>query len=248
MPICNLYNLSPTKLISFSYIVIGIISISLMIFHTIQQKLKGLSVIILIGLLLIFPISVNLIVIMVPNGWIYTLMVLSFFVILLVPIVLFFEINASYKFIMHLKKINIGFLSVIIICNMYFANVNYTKMYYSNRQVENYFATLVAQIRMTEGFNMDKKWAFVGTLNDYLLYDSMNTGKEFGGNASGKDLTSSYSWRSWLKAYIGYSIPYAYEDEIEVIKQTEEYDEMEYWPNEGSIKVIGDYVVIKFSD
>lgn len=39
-------------------------------------------------------------------------------------------------------------LSVLALCYAYQTNVNYTALYYANRQVENYFSSIVTQVRM----------------------------------------------------------------------------------------------------
>ena len=47
---------------------------------------------------------------------------------------------------------------------------------------------------------------------------------------------------------MGYLVPMADSSELEQVTQTETFREMPCWPDEGSIKVIDDLLVIKFQE
>ena len=142
----------------------------------------------------------------------------------------------------------IGALLVVGFCNIYMANVNYSAQYYINRQVENYVAGIVTQVRMTEGFTPEMKWVIVGNIEDPLLKNGWANSTRYGGNTATLTLLNSYSRNAWITNYIGYTVPSASEEQIAAIKASTEFAQMPCWPAEGSIRIIEDAVVIKFQD
>ena len=201
-----------------------------------------------------FPIAVNLIV-AISSKWIYTLMVYPFVMVMVLPITIWetwkTANNSKIRSIDLLVKLITVIFLVTIVCNVYYADFNYTALYYANRQTENYVSSLVVQVRMTEGFDAEKKWALIGTIEDPLLDNAWQISKpyvKFGGNSDSKQLLSVYSMEKWIKAYVGYNIPKASNSEIEVLKETNEFQMMPCWPTEGSIRVIGDLVVVKLQE
>ena len=89
--------------------------------------------------------------------------------------------------------------------------MNYTALYYANRQTENYLNAMVVQVRMTEGFNTEKDWAFIGSIDDPLMYNSWQEEAIYGGNNAAVDLINKYSRNWWIRYSFGYSIPQASE-------------------------------------
>lgn len=117
--------------------------------------------------------------------------------------------------------------------------MNYTALYYANRQTENYLNAMVVQVRMTEGFNTEKDWAFIGSIDDPLMYNSWQEEDVYGGNNAAVDLINKYSRNWWIRYSFGYSIPQASEEKTQQLAQMQEVKAMPCWPDEGSIKVIG---------
>ena len=124
-------------------------------------------------------------------------------------------------------------------------NVEYISLYYSNRQTENYLNAMVVQVRMTEGFDTEKQWAFLGQIQDPLLRTPWQYEVRYGGNEPAEMMINRGTRYDWFLHYFGYSIPMADEQTIAELWEQEEVKQMPSWPNEGSVKVIGDVVVIK---
>lgn len=254
IPIKNVYGIAPTPLISFSYILISFLNIIMAVVTAITKKLKGMSIFMLLLLVITFPASINLIVFMSKlDIEIYTtLMIYSFTIFLISPLVIAQTLpdKSTIKYKKVVSYTIVFLLSTLTINFAYFSNLNYTGLYYAKCQTENYIVSLITQIRMTEGFTTDKKWAFIGYINDPLLESSwQNIPKYATGYA---DITSNYFLLSseangnWAKTYLGYDIPFESEDRVEDIKKLKEVTEMPCWPNEGSIKIIDNTVVVKF--
>lgn len=251
LPFKDYEMLAPTKLVKAMYLLTWIVN-AIVIAYVLLAKVKKPGVtIITILLCAVFPLAVNFIVIMCPNKSIHTLMVFAFALVPCVPFVLMETLPPLRK--MWLKK-GEKFLSaatttaviVIIFSYAYFANVNYTAAYFLSRQVENYMSDLVVQVRMTEGFDTEKQWAFIGTNEDPLLNNKWTVAYRYEGIS--KMIRYQPHIGMVLESYIGYSVPQASEETIEMLIDHEEVKSMPCWPNQGSTKVVGDTVVIKFQE
>lgn len=200
---------------------------------------------------LVFPLAVNFIVVMAPEGIVYTIMVYSFVLIAIAPVMLLEYLPEFTR-----KRLMAGTLSVLlalIVCyNGYYSNLNYTSLFYANRHVENYFSGLMTQMRMTEGYTPDKTWAFLGDqVDDPKLYDIWNVEPVYGGfiGSTAKGLlNASYSVDVWIHSFIGYETVYASAEEESVLAADPRVTEMPCWPSQGSIQVVDDYIVVKFQE
>lgn len=202
------------------------------------------------ALLLVFPVAVNFIVIMSPTAYVYTLMVYPFFLLGCLPVIILDCLDLQLPWKKYASKALCTLLSLLCALYLYQTHINYTAIHFANQQTENYVSTLVAQVRMTDGYTPDLEWAFLGELHDPLLGGSLwkNHTTIGGAGADVNGFLSSYSLRNWLRDYCGYNIPYADEATVAALAESSEVGAMPYWPSAGSIKIIGDTVVIKFEN
>ncbi len=198
-----------------------------------------------------FPIAVNLMMLMCNPDDIYSLMVYSFASVLLAPIVIYEALpRLQNKLVIVKKSAKIAILvllSIVVLCYAHLDNGNYTAAYYATEQTKNYFNSMVVQIRMTQGFTVDKKWVFVGELNDPQSNNAWQQVPLYEGVLSSKDLVTAASWPAWLWNYTGIG-PIADEAITGEMSTKQEVKDMACWPNYGSIKAIDDYIVVKLSD
>lgn len=247
LPIVDYCAIAPTGVLKIGYLFLGILCVILILQLVVRQKKKTGNLLMLLILGGLFPVGVNFIMIMCPNSTIYTLMVFSFVVILFVPLVLLdmseSEVDGRKRHL--LLKRAIYFILAVMLCNyVYLANVNYMAMYYTTCQTENYVDSMITQIRMTEGFDTSKKWAFIGrTIKDPLIRNPWENIPFYGGN--GKSYLNSYSREAWIENYVGYRIPLADGETITELQGLEEVKNMPCWPNNGSVKTVGENIVIK---
>lgn len=247
------YDLIQNTFMSLLYVLLLAVSIALIGYILITRIKKLDAVLFTVFLCAVFPIAVNLITIMSPSAGIYTLMTYSFVLVLVLPLVAFDVLAAEKREKLRLtglcRKAVLATLAAILFCNTYYTNLNYQIQYYTTKQVENYAVSLVTQVRMTEGFDTEKKWAFLGKPRDPLLdtyWSELNRWFAYGGNTTSAQLLRNYSWESWIPSYVGYTVPAAEDEEKDSLRQLEEVKEMPSWPDQGSIKVIGEYIVVKF--
>lgn len=251
LPLYDYCELANIPLLRYLYILLGG-TVVLLVGYILFAKVKKLSLIVLTGLLCaVLPIAINFVVIMCPDTLIYTLMVYSFVLLPCMPLI-FFECLPPMESMQKVKCIFGKTVSLIvalmIFCYAYYANVNYTAMYFGNRQVENYWNSVVTQVRMTEGFDAEKEWAVMGEIDDPMLSSAWADGVIYGGNRFTKDLLNQYSRLAWVSNYMGIQVPAASEERIAELSSMTEVQEMPCWPTQGSIKVVDDTVVIKFQN
>lgn len=249
-PVSEYASIAQTGLLKFSYCAVWAVIIAMLVYIAIANKKKPGQVILLVLLCLVFPIAVNFVAVMCPDSLIYTLMVYSFALIPCIPL-FFIEIfpkatGVSKKIQEALSRFSVCIALLIVISNGYMTNVNYTSLYYDTCQAENYINSIVTQVRLTEGFTPDKTWVPLGEINDPLFYGSWDNVTIYGGNAHSRKLVSSYGFDSWVDTYFGYSPIWASEEETRQLAGNDTVKAMPVWPSEGSIRVIDNYIVIKF--
>ena len=249
LPIEDYCGLASTVVLKILYPVFWLLTVIIcgVVLGIKKRKLSHIFGVLL--LLVLFPLAVNFIVVMCPNSLIYTLMVYSFVLVPCAPILLIESWNSADS----LPRIRVAFKRILASVSIFMiaiysvsTTVNYTYMYYQTRQAENYVASLVTQIRMTEDFSTDKPWAFIGSIEDPLLNSGWASVPTYGGSGDIKTILNSYSRNEWIKTYIGYTPTFASNGKVSEIKATEEFKSMPIWPNEGSIRVINECVVVRF--
>ena len=248
----NYCALADSRLIRFAYAGLCLVSVG-MGFLLMTRGGKTLPVwVVSVALVGVLPLAVNFIVVMCPGSRIYTLMQYAFVIVGFVPLVLLDSLLQSPQIHTRgreaVKKCVLALSAVLVFGYIYSANVNYTALYHANRQAENYMNSLMTQVRMTDGFTADKKWALVGKVDDPMYYDGWNEVPRVGGNSKMYSLVNGYSRCRWFERYMGCQVPELDKEAVAELAQTEEVRAMPCWPDAGSIQVIGDVVVIKFQD
>ena len=209
----------------------------------ISQK-QWLKFILGVAFISIFPIAINLIDIMCasdPEGNIYSLMEYGLLLIFVLPIALWE--NASW--IPFQWCVAIAGISVIIYY-VNLANETYLYTYLSQTAVESFYTAMIAQIRSQDGYTSDKAIVFVGDVQDKAIYPLY---EEFPNvhipSVSGSAIKANLTADGFLKYYCGFypefsrECPAEYEDEVE---------KMPCYPDNGSIQIFGDQVIVKFSE
>ena len=251
LPLYDYCGLAGIPLLKLLYIVLALLAV-LLVGYILLAKVKKIGLILITAALCaVLPVAINFVVIMCPDTVLYTLMVYSFVLLPCMPLI-FFECLPPMEKLPKVKAVLSKAIALTVFlmtfCYSYYDNVNYTATYYCNRQVENYWSTIVAQVRMTEGYDADKEWAVIGNIDDPLLYSAWEDGVTYGGNRFTEDLLNQYSRLAWVSNYIGYKVPTANEARIEELCAAEEVQQMPCWPAQGSIKIVDDTVVIKFQN
>lgn len=254
----NTYSLYYTRPIRYCY---EFILLTLLIFAIItvvkEVKQKNLKKAIqLVLLFLITPIAINSVFLManVTDTRIYSMMMFSevmIFVCLIAVIEYIDWEKARYKVI---KVIPILLSLLLIYTSSYFgyvANVCYKRAAHQQEQAIGYFNRMITRIQSTEGY---KTTIPVVYINEYEkdeeslkyipnMFDSIYN--LVPNNFS--SLINIYNWREYMKIWCGYDPRVVSDKEINRFSLLEEVKNMPSYPNDGSIKIIDNTIVIKFA-
>ena len=256
----DIYSLIPTALMNVIYsslALFSLIGLVLILHQCVQTKKSGRRLLIALSIVLccIFPFAVGLIHFMCPISKIYTLMIYSYVVVAFAPVVVMETLpEASGRVFavvaVALRKGTALLLALLGLFYIYYDELNYTAEYYATAQMENYTTALIAQIRMTEGFDSEKRWVFINNELDPLLNSPWKDAPLY--DLTFTRLQTSYSRHNWIRAYFAYDPRIATNDEVDaILERTDIHDEiaeMPVFPDYGSIKVIEDMVVIKMGE
>lgn len=255
------FSISGTKIVQRSFLVMYIINCIVLISQIrskILNKESIFKIFLLAMFILLLPIAMNFIVIMVPNGYIYTIMQMGFVSLFYLTIILVdnlcnYEQSNKNIDISNKSKLNkvVLFSTITIILIAIFnytwqTNGNYRFLYYANRQLENYYQTLFARIKDTENYNQDMDIYFIGEEIDDITFSNSRweyTPFNYGGNSSPLNF---YSRKDTIANYLGYSF-IQIENSDEIYKNyKDEIEKMDLYPNYGSIKVLENKVFVRF--
>ena len=250
LPLRDYCGVANRALMRIMYLILGILSAAV-ILRILVKKIKRVDTCIVISLLCIaFLLAVGFIEVMVPDGWIYTLMVYAFCLPACGALAIMecFLEEDKKKIADFTRKTVILAVAVLVFFYGYYANVNYTAVYYAGEQIDNYLSGVVVRATMTEGYTTDKQWALLGDIQDPLFGGPWNDEITYSGLGFTEYLLNQYSRNDWIENYIGYDIPMVQTQTLAELSASPEVKTMPCYPNSGSIRVIGDVVVVKFQD
>ena len=251
LPVQDYCGVANRAVMRIAYLLLGMITV-VMTGKIFVRKTRKVGTAVIICLLYVaFLLAVGFVEVMVPNGWIYTLMVYSYCLLACAPVVISECLSDEKK---HrrgdavCKKAASILAAMLVMFYGYYANVNYMAAYYAGEQVENYLSGVVIRTTMTEGYTVDKQWVFIGEIEDALLGTSWKDEITYTGIGFTEYLLNQYSRNDWIEHYIGYQIPVADEQTLQMLKNSNAVRNMPCYPDAGSVKVLGDNVVIKFEN
>ena len=229
-------------------IFISIILCALIIIKLSKENImRGIVFVILVAL---FPVSANFIIVMAEKSEVHSLMVYA----QLMPFVFFSWIVDNTKVKNEVFAKGISYASVVLIISlilMYMRvdNKCYLKASYAQQEAISYLTSLVSNIKESDGYRDEYPVAFV---NEKSITDtSLQSGDDGYMSNIGyhpyrmnvNAYVNDYKWIEFMKQWTGYSptvvdaIPFAEMDEVK---------QMPSYPDDGSIAIINDTVVVKF--
>jgi len=196
---------------------------------------------------IIFIMAINSIYIVCRD--VYSLMRYSYVNIMLLPICFIDRCKRDAMprrrtgFLVETEWVTAFVLAAGIMSYCHFANAQYLSMNLGFEQASGYYGTIITQIKELEGYDPEMKTAFIGydKIKDSSLYRNQVM-EVF--EMSGRDpvLAETYSIELFLKYYCGF------DTELVEMENNEEVMRMPVYPEEGSIKIIDNTVVVKFAD
>ena len=230
------------------YAVVLLLCLCLLIYKIVkiykQNKFRAL----LLGVcILIFPLAMNFIFVMCAEEYVHNLMLYGQTAIYLLLAFLLDKTEFS------LEKLTqaVYFVGIFIFLFTSFsysryANMNYLKIEFNQKRAISYFTTLVTQIKNCDGYTDEMPVVYI---NPREIHDK--TLKELSGFTSfyvipyklTTNIINSNSLFAFINNWCGFSPEYAEEEDF---KDLPEVQEMPYYPDDGSIKIINDTIVVKF--
>ena len=136
--------------------------------------------------------------------------------------------------------------ALIIVGNIYIANAAYLNLHLRYENAYAFYTSLIADVKQSPEFTEGTKLAVIGTWDDPDFYEE-NLG--FTNCLTGVTgfKPDSYSKERFLQYYLGFTVPFASEEEQAAIAASPEFEEMAVYPYYGSMRKIGDVMVIKLS-
>lgn len=240
------YNLT-TKGMYFVLYAASLVMILYLVLVHIKKKdiLKAVETVILSG---VYVLAINSIYIMCEDG-VYSLMYYSYVFLMIFPFALLdrcLRLEEKKHWIV-MEYVVTAAIAIGVAGYCHFANGQYLSMKLSYEQASSYYTAMITQIKSADGYRDDMKIVFSGDdLVDKTLYHNevMDTF-----SMSGRDdaLADAYSKQNFLRYYCGFDAETA---GAEILSETsrEKISRMPSYPNDGSILVLDDAVVVKLSD
>ena len=211
-----------------------------------QVELAGL-------LLAALPVASNLIIVMVPDGTVYTLMAMGLLSVFLLPLLLWDRLPLPRP---RLRRICGGVLAAVLVLSsleyVYLINGCYRVLEWHNIQTENYYVTMFTRIKSLEGYDETYPVVFAGSVITDASYEDLwaDTVFSYGGlrQFDSKDPENNgfneFSRDRFIRSYLGYTARKIHSEER--IRYAEVLDGMRTYPNDGSIRIVDGLILVKF--
>lgn len=239
----NVDSINPYWIIKIMIIALHILSI--VGFAEIMVRKPGIILAEFLLLTALFPLAVNLIYIMVPNGYVYSIMLYAVVSIYILPILLL-NISKGRRGDCLKHWIGVVCIAGIILLQCQYDNMQYFSAEIVLKQAQSYNTTLITQIKSVSGYEPDMPVVFLGSNIEDSSFDSAEEIESYNMGGRGSSLINIYCRNNFLKRYFGFAEPII-QDNGDWYKR-EDVQNMPKYPSEGSIMVIDETVVVKFED
>lgn len=213
---------------------------------------RAKKVLMLVGFLLL-PIATFLIYVMAPEAYVYTLMIypaVFLLVFLLVWVERFARELPKCRIVSSLMQwVAVGLAGFILIIYIWYGNGCYMSMEYTKYHDMAYFETMVTQIKSLEGYRDDMPVVMVGMeVEDKTHQVGSLLGDVFGMDGKSETNVNAYSRNHIIAKYIGFVPEFGGYEDILTWMEREEVKVMSCYPDDGSIKIIDDTIIVKLSE
>ena len=192
--------------------------------------------------LFLFPLSCYCLYMLADNSYIHSLALYSFFSVYVLCVVLLDDC-ASKK----MKSLSALCFAVILFGNVLYANAWYLRNQIKFEETKSNYISLMTQVISTPGFDENSKIALMGSsLGPYYDVD-----KEFGlllPQTPSHEVESVAYSQLIVSRYLGLDIPFAEQEELQALQTEPEVEIMNIYPYDGSIKKVGNYIVVKLAE
>lgn len=231
---------------SFNIGVAAFVTVSGLIF--LFGKNKAYKKILLVFAAVLYPLAVNSLYLITQPKGVHTLVVFSFISVYVLAAVFAEDIlpeNFSYK--SAFKDVLIVLLSAIALKNAFYANEAALRMQLSFQNTYSFYTSIASEIQNNPRFKKGMKVAVIGKENEnFYDYGEFSNIEDIKGIQC--MYAGMYSKEDFFKYYIGLDIDFASAKVAKRLSKREAVRKMPAYPYYGSIKKIGNYMVVKLED
>lgn len=203
--------------------------------------------------LFLLPVAFFLIYIMAPEAYVYTLMI---YPVVFLPVFLLVWIERlerelpGYRMLSSLMQwAAVGIAGFILFVYIWYGNGCYMAMEYTKYHDMAYFETMVTQIKSLEGYRDDMPVVMVGMeIEDQTNEVGSLLEDVFGMEGKSETNVNAYARNHIIAKYIGFVPEFGGYEDILSWMERGEVKAMNSYPDDGSIAIIDDTVIIKLSD
>lgn len=227
--------------LSFIFLVIFVLSLA---------KKSKLNAVIVFMLGLFVPLAVNFIFVIVDETFVYVMMIYGYAMYFLFFIWIYEQIKDKLNCFMQKTLGSIVTVTLVLIVVIFsrFDNVCYLRLEMVMAQTSRYYTSLITRIQSTDGYRSDMQIVYIGkpqildddtTIPEIQELNYIHVSPFFGFRES----LSTEPWRDFMEQW---SLFKAWETDPDEFISLPEVQKMPSYPNEGSIRVINDTLVVKF--
>lgn len=202
-------------------------------------------ILLVLALVALLPLAINCMYVITSPESIHTLVLYSFVAVYILAALLADYVLGFLPGRLGANLISLA-LAGILTVNVYVANASFLNLHLRYENAYTFYTTLLADLKQMPEFTEDSRLAIIGTWQAPAFYER---NLDFTLNLTGVTGFSPnlYSQSSFLEYYLGVSIPFATEEEIAQIQQTQTFRDMPCYPYSGSTQAFGDLLVVKLS-
>lgn len=235
------------------YLVLGAIIVLLLLWLVREKGTSLPRCLLVLVLVAVLPLAINCMYLITSDESIHTLVLYGFVAVYVLGAILaeeFLPRTFSGKVLEMSRQIALNgltlALSLILVSNIYLANEAYLHMQLRYENTYAFYSTLVTDIKNNPKFTPESKVAVIGNWEKPEFYE-----EEFGflHHLTGVHgiAPDSYSKNRFLEYYIGVELNFPTEEELTTIQNSPEFAAMACYPYYGSIRMVGDTLVVKLS-
>lgn len=239
-------------LVRVSWALDGLLCIGLILKNKLYQSVPAILLLIAVGA--VFPLSADLVYVMAPEETVHLVMCYALVIPLILPAIFADHISLPQmnagKCAQICKKCSV-LVTALLLCVQFcfgyecflITNRAYFSMDVTYENAYAYYVKLAAKIEMQAGYTTETPIAFIGNAS----MDNFTPPAYMTGVLIGNDALNIYSRRSFLSYFLASNYPDADQSFYDSIWELPEYEDMPYYPAEGSIRTIDGVIVVKLS-
>lgn len=128
-----------------------------------------------------------------------------------------------------------------------YSNVSYFKADLLHQRATSYYTTLITRIQSTEGYHEELPIAYVNANQNISLETVTLTSDLDTACVLPNTFLHDYSWKAFIQEICGFSQQEVDSAKLSEVTNWEKVQNMPAYPNDGSIQVINDVIVVKIS-